>query len=314
MDKTLDLKTGTYRPYRKSNDAPLYIHASSKHPQQILKQLPLSINQHLSRNSSNSSIFDQCKDEYEVALKRSGYKRIHLSYIDNQRTKRKNNSTRNTIWFNPPFSRNVSSNIANHSSNSLTNTSPPPPRTIFTKFSTKVKVNYSCTANVHRIIKSHNMTLSNASYEPTKDCNCKPKTICPLQRNHGATSLVFKWDVDAPNVPRKTYLGMTEGEFKKRFNDHKLSLNNNKYANTTTLLTYIWNLKNTHNIIPTLSWSILHHAISYSNNGKSCHLCLTEKFAIMSHPSPDTVNKRSELISKCRHSNKHLLTNYLSND
>ena len=123
LDTTLDLKIGTYRPYRKPNDTPLYIHASSNHPQRILKQIPLSINQRLSRNSSNSSIFDKCKDEYEEALKRSGYNNIHLSHIDNQRTKRKNNRTRNIIWFNPPFCKNVSSSIANHSSNSLTNTS-----------------------------------------------------------------------------------------------------------------------------------------------------------------------------------------------
>ena len=96
LDTTLDKKTGTYRLYRKPNDTPLYLHTSSNHPQQILKQLPLSINQYLSRNSSNSSIFYPCKDEYEVALKRSEIKNVHLSYIDNQRTKRKNNPIRNT--------------------------------------------------------------------------------------------------------------------------------------------------------------------------------------------------------------------------
>ena len=95
------------------------------------------------------------------------------------------------------------------------------------------------------------MTLSNSSDEPTKDFNCKSKTICPLQGSCRATSLVYKCDADVPNFPRKTYIGMTEGEFKKRLNGHKSSFNNTKYANNTILSTYIWNL-NTHNITPTL--------------------------------------------------------------
>ena len=43
LDITLDLNTGTYKPYRKPNDEILYIHAKSNHPANILKQLPISI-------------------------------------------------------------------------------------------------------------------------------------------------------------------------------------------------------------------------------------------------------------------------------
>ena len=110
--KHFDLKTGTHRPYRKPSNTPLCIHTSSNHPHQILKRLPLSINQRLPRNSSNSIIFDQCRDEYEVGRKMSGYKNIHLSYIDRYRTKCKSSRRRNIMWFNPTFSKNVSSNIA----------------------------------------------------------------------------------------------------------------------------------------------------------------------------------------------------------
>ena len=54
---------------------------------------------------------------------------------------------------------------------------------------------------------------------------------------------------------------------------------------------------------------------SYSNITKSCMLCLHEKFEILTYPNQDELlNKRSELVSKCRHINKYLLSNYKAND
>ena len=48
-----DLKTNTCQPYRKPNNTPSYIHMSSNHPPEILKRLPTSISELLSRNSLN---------------------------------------------------------------------------------------------------------------------------------------------------------------------------------------------------------------------------------------------------------------------
>ena len=45
LDVTLNLQNGTYRPYKKANDKLLYIHSSSNHPPQIIKQLPTSISE-----------------------------------------------------------------------------------------------------------------------------------------------------------------------------------------------------------------------------------------------------------------------------
>ena len=52
----------------------LYIHSSSnvEHPRQIIKQLPNSISERLSKNSSNQEIFNTAKVEYKDALKKSG--------------------------------------------------------------------------------------------------------------------------------------------------------------------------------------------------------------------------------------------------
>ena len=56
-----DLRTNTYRPYRKPNNTRSYIHMSSNHPPEILNKLPTSISELFSRNSSNKQIIDWVK-------------------------------------------------------------------------------------------------------------------------------------------------------------------------------------------------------------------------------------------------------------
>ena len=72
LDITLNLQNGTYRPYKKPNHKLLCIDSLSKHPPQIIKQLPNSISERLSKSSSNQEILNTAKVEYEDALKKSG--------------------------------------------------------------------------------------------------------------------------------------------------------------------------------------------------------------------------------------------------
>ena len=72
LDVTFNLLDETYKPYKKPNDQLLYVNTSSNHPLQIIKQLPISINNRLSNNSSNKQVFDRSKGEYEKALRDSG--------------------------------------------------------------------------------------------------------------------------------------------------------------------------------------------------------------------------------------------------
>ena len=41
-----------------------------------------------------------------------------------------------------------------------------------------------------------------------------------------------------------------------------------------------------------------------------CQLCLNEKLIILEHKENNLLNKRNELISKCRHKNKFKLANH----
>ena len=125
------------------------------------------------------------------------------------------------------------------------------------------------------------------------------------------TDNIYKCTILSPDKLNKLYLKTAEGDFKKRFYNHRKSFNNEGSANDTTLSKYIWELKETSNSSLTLVWSIAKKVPPDSNIFNRCLLCLHEKLEIINYPRPEELlNKRSELISKCRHANKFLLRNY----
>ena len=74
-------------------------------------------------------------------------------------------------------------------------------------------------------------------------------------------------------------------------------------------------MKKRKNVTPALTWEVLRTAKAYSNITKRCFLFLYEKLASISYPYLDELlNRRSELVTKCRHENKFLLRNFNSND
>ena len=149
----------------------------------------------------------------------------------------------------------------------------------------------------------------------TVNCNCRKKPECRLDGECQRSSVIYKCEVTAPEIPKKVYIGLTEKSFKTRFNSHKQSLNNKKYMNSTSLSSYVWDLKENRSITPLLKWSIIEQVKSYKNGSRNCPLCLQEKYEILFYPNKsELLNKRSELIAKCRHSNKFLLANYKSKD
>ena len=107
LDVTFNLANGTYRPYKKANESLLYINTSSNHPPQVIKQLPTSISERPSNNSSSEEIFNASKFEYETALKNSSYQQTKLIFNKKEHRKQKRNRNQNIIWFNLPSSRSV---------------------------------------------------------------------------------------------------------------------------------------------------------------------------------------------------------------
>ena len=72
LDVTLDLRREKYYPYRKPNNKLSYINARSNHPPTIIKDLPIMVNKIISDLSCDKDEFDKAKDDYELALRKTG--------------------------------------------------------------------------------------------------------------------------------------------------------------------------------------------------------------------------------------------------
>ena len=139
--------------------------------------------------------------------------------------------------------------------------------------------------------------------------------ICsPLNGNCWKEDVIYKCTALTTFHPKKVYLGLAEGGFKKqRYYNHTQSFWNENYWNSTTLSSYVWEKKKRET--PTLVWEIIRTAPPYTNITKWCSLCLHEKLAILMYPNQsELLNKRSERVSKCWHKNKFLLQTFNSND
>ena len=115
------------------------------------------------------------------------------------------------------------------------------------------------------------------------------------------------------NDDQKRYLGALAAPLKERFSNHKRGFKHKKYEKCTELSKFIWSLKS-QSIILKIKWRIVKktNSVVLSNY---CKLCLTEKFDINeSLDNKNLLNKKSELVSKCRHRNKLLLCNVKKND
>jgi len=63
----------------------------------------------------------------------------------------------------------------------------------------------------------------------------------------------------------------------------------------------------------TVSWKIVKRTGGFQQASMKCNLCLNEKLEIATKFG-DIMNSKSELISKCRHVNKHTLALFDSKD
>ena len=84
------------------------------------------------------------------------------------------------------------------------------------------------------------------------------------------------------------------------------SFNHEKRKNDTQLSNELWKIKASKEE-PVLVWKIL-------GQYQQCLLCLNENLQISTCKGNNMLNKRTELISKCRHRNKYALASYDSMD
>ena len=110
---------------------------------------------------------------------------------------------------------------------------------------------------IKNIIGGQNRRVLNKNKrEPTTPCNCRNGAACPLQEDCRIKSVNYQDKVTRENKT-ETYAGLTEGELKTRFNNHKTSfLNNASKSNNAELSKYILVFEKHQQELP-LQWSML---------------------------------------------------------
>ena len=163
--------------------------------------------------------------------------------------------------------------------------------------------------NMGNVITKHNNKLLFQSFEQsTRMGNCRDKASCPMDGNCLQKCFVYQAQVGSGNS-RRYYLGTSEDEFKTRYNNHIMSFHNKGYKMETELSKYVWKLKDREKDF-TIKWSVAAKASPYICGSKHCDLCLTEKLLIAKADPRTLLNKRSEIVSKCRHRNKFTLKRF----
>ena len=173
-----------------------------------------------------------------------------------------------------------------------------------------IKLSYSCMGNIKQSIANHNKAIlskEKIKEEQIKLCNCRNRTLCPLQGNCLQKGVVYQATVTQTNTMREDiYIGITENEFKTRYNQHTSSFRLSHKSSSTSLSEHIWKLKE-NNTDHTITWKILEKAQPYTPITGKCNLCTSKKaYIAYNHPS---LNKRRELFCTCHHRRKHLLLN-----
>ena len=134
------------------------------------------------------------------------------------------------------------------------------------------------------------MELLLLNYDKTRlqniTCNCKDKSSCPHDGNCFQSSIIYCCKTVTPNilcnVPRN--IGLTKNTFKDLGNYQTLfDIKRKKMEGI----------------------NIQGNTKLYTPSSKRFNLCLAESYNIV-FSKPNLLNKRIELVRKCRHRNKYL--------
>ena len=222
------------------------------------------------------------------------------------------------VWFNPPYSKNVTSNIGRIFLGLIDRHFPAGSELSKICNRRSIKVSYATTKNISKHIDNNNKKVlaKSRDTEAKNMCNCRKSATCPVEGQCLQQSVIYQAEVLSKHGT-KTYYGMTERTFKERYTEHKQSLplktssmdpanRRKKYEHKTELSAYAWKLQG-EGTGYRINWRIHSKAYPYRGGGRRCDLCLTEKLVIALADPKDTLNSRTELTSKCRHKWKFTL-------
>ena len=313
LDTKFNLSENTYEPYKKDNTTLRYVHVNSNHPACVIKQIPESVNSRLNFNSSNMNVFENHINDYEVALMKSGYNE-KLEYKGEKAVKSRKRKKKNVMWFTPPFNIQVKTNVGRMFLKLIDKHFPKNSMLASVFNRTNLKISYSCTENLERIVKKHNNKILNSKPVNTtkKDCNCRKKTNCPLQGCCRVKSVVYKATIMPKDKPddKKFYIGVAKTDIKARIANHNQCFRDFDKRNSTALSAEFWKMKNKQ-LNPQVSWEVIAKAGTPRSLTENCQLCTRERFEILKFEDiPSLLNRRNEIATICVHQRDFSLLNY----
>ena len=253
-------------------------------------------------------MFHSAAPMFQEALKKSGYE-YTLKFNPKEQeksTKKRKRNKRKVTWFNPPYNIAVKTNIGKEFLKLVDECFPPgnPLSKIINRQT--VKIGYSTTPNMAKIISGRNKKLLNAEEAPSKLCNCpKTKEKCPLNGKCLEKNIVYHAKVSQSDNKVTNYVGMTSTDFKARLGTHTQTFKDQEVSQTS-LSKHIHFLKEK-NIDFEITWSIIDRGRPFTPVSNVCNLCDSEKFNILFHPELSDLNSKSEFYSHCRHIKSKLL-------
>ena len=179
-----------------------------------------------------------------------------------------------------------------------------------------IKLSYSCLPNIETIIKNHNKKITNDNKNSEDEtCNCRDKEKCPLKGGMcRAKNVIYQATIKTSNES-KSYIGLSANPLKRRVATHRTTINSKpedcnylQYKQATELSKYIHKLKS-ENKKYEITWSIIERECQPRPRIETCRLCLKEALLIL-QADKNCINKRSEVMSSCRHRNRFLLFNW----
>ena len=133
-----------------------------------------------------------------------------------------------------------------------------------------------------------------------------PRYVCP---NRPTPSLIYSATIKMEDET-KTYVGQTNNTFKKRMDLHNSDTNCGRTR--CTLSAYLIEQRRKGKDPEEIRWSLIKPVKPRERGDRYCQLCLSEKAFILRSDPELTLNKRSELLRRCRHRDSLMLSNFYS--
>ena len=147
------------------------------------------------------------------------------------------------------------------------------------------------------------------SSQDSKLYNCRQNNSCPLGGKCLSKCAVYKATVtETTSNNHERYIGLTEKEFRTRFNLHKSFFKLEHKRTSKTLSEHVWKLKNK-NINFNIKWEVVKKVKPFAPSDKVCKLCLQEKLSILRSAPSLNKKKKNEFFGHCIHRKRFLVCN-----